>query len=104
MYCLIYTPCGSREEAEKIAETLVHEQLAACVNFFPIHSRYMWKGTLQKEEEYLLLIKTRSNLREKITKRIRQLHSYEVPAILVYEITDGNSAFFNWIDEQVVEY
>lgn len=104
MYCLIYCTCGSKEEAEKIAENLVCERLAACVNFFPIQSRYMWKNELQKDDEYVLLIKTRSNLSTKTMEKIEALHSYDVPAIMVYEISDGHSAFFSWIDEQVNEY
>jgi len=104
MYCLVYATCGSLEEAEYITKHLIQEKLAACVNFFPIRSSYLWNDEIQKDNEYVLFIKSRTNLSNKIIERIKSLHSYEVPAIMVYEISDGNSDFFNWIDEQIVEY
>ena len=101
MYITTYITCGSKKEAEKIAEALVTEKLAACVNYFPINSVYIWKEKLEKDSEYALLCKTKKENFDKIKKRVSELHSYEVPAILALEIIDGNKEFLDWIDNSV---
>lgn len=101
MYIITYITCSNKEEAEKIAETLVIEKIAACVNYFPIKSFYLWKGKVEKDSEYALLCKTRKENFDKIKKRVKELHSYEVPAILALEIADGSDDFLDWINESV---
>ena len=101
MHISTYITCSSKKEAEKIAETLVTEKLAACVNYFPVKSFYTWKGKLVKDSEYALLCKTRKENFNKIKSRVSELHSYEVPAILALEIACGNNDFLEWINESV---
>jgi periplasmic divalent cation tolerance protein len=101
MYLSVYITCANKEEAGKIAEILVTEKLAACVNYFPVNSVYIWKGKLEKDSEYALLCKTRKENFNKIKKRVSEIHSYEVPAILAFEIVDGNEEFLKWIDDSV---
>ena len=101
MHITTYITCGNKKEAEKIAETLVTEKLAACVNYFPINSIYIWKGKVVKDSEYALLCKTRKENFDKIKKRVKELHSYEVPVILALEIACGNNDFMGWISESV---
>jgi len=101
MHISTYITCSSKKEAEKIAETLVTEKLAACVNYFPVNSIYTWEGKVVKDSEYALLCKTRKENFNKIKKRVKEIHSYKVPAILALEIIDGNSDFLDWIDESV---
>jgi len=90
MHISIYITCPDKEEAEKIAETLVAEKLAACVNYFPVNSVYAWEGKLEKSCEYALLCKTGKENFNKIKGRVSEIHSYEVPAILALEIVNGN--------------
>ena len=101
-YRIVLTTAGSAEEAERIASALVEAQLAACVNIVsPITSVYRWKGAVQKEQEWLLLIKTTVTAFEKVSQRIRQLHSYDLPECIQISIEAGSTEYLKWIDENV---
>jgi periplasmic divalent cation tolerance protein len=97
--CTIFTTAGSETEAEDIAGALLSEQLAACVQMTPITSRYVWKGELAREQEVLLLIKTRAELFERVRARIRALHSYETPEVLMAPVTAGDADYLAWLAE-----
>jgi len=89
---------SSQEEARKIAETLVEEQLAACVSIVPnIHSIYKWKGSVERTEESLLVIKTTQQHAARIIQRIGQLHSYEVPEVIFLPISSGAENYLAWL-------
>jgi len=94
---ITYITCSSKEEAEKIAEILVNERLAACVSYFPITSVFEWEGKIQNEEEHALICKTTENKFLQLKKRAKEIHSYEVPAILAIKIQDGNEEFLAWV-------
>ena len=96
-FCLVMTACGSQEDAKSMARHLVEEHLAACVNYLPMHSIYRWQGKVQAEDEWLLLIKTQLQLAAKIQNRIKALHSYEVPEIIVLPIQEGEADYLNWL-------
>ena len=101
-YRLVVTTTANVEEAERIARRLVEKRLAACVNIVPkIRSVYRWQGRVEVDREALLLVKTTAKRIEKIKKRIRKLHSYEVPEILVFDIADGDDAYLQWLDSAV---
>ena len=88
----------NRDTATRIAEALVTEQLAACVNIIPaIQSVYRWKDTLEHDEELLLLIKTSNFVWARLQERILALHPYELPEIISVPIQDGHSNYLNWI-------
>lgn len=99
--CVVLVTCGSPDEADRIAETVVRERLAACVNVVghgsPIHSFYMWDGQFQKEMELLLIIKTQSDKLAQLGERIRELHSYSVPEFIALPITAGSKAYLDWL-------
>ena len=78
---------------------LVEQRLAACVQMFPIESVYLWKGKICEEGEVMLLIKSRTELFDKIAATIRQVHPYEVPEIVQMPITDGLPEYLQWIEE-----
>ena len=80
-----------------MAEALVGERLAACVQFSPIRSRYVWKGAVQRDDEILLLIKTKVALFEAVRGRVRELHSYEAPEIVMLPVTAGDADYLAWI-------
>jgi len=95
---IVMVTVGNGEEALSIARTLVEEKLVACVNMVPrIRSIYRWKGEICDEEEQLLIMKTRSELYPALQSRIRQIHSYEVPEIITFPVTDGLSEYLNWV-------
>jgi len=90
------------ELAEKIAEKVVVERLAACVNILPsMTSVYLWQGKLCRESESLLLIKIQASGYADLEKRIKELHTYEVPEIIMVSIAAGYFPYLNWIAESV---
>ena len=97
---MIYTTLPDKAITKKIATELVNENLVACANFFPIESIYRWKNKLNKDKEYALIMKTRKSLYRKVEKKLKELHPYEIPAIVSYEIKDGLSDYLSWIQEE----
>jgi periplasmic divalent cation tolerance protein len=97
---VVLVTCGSEEEALKIANALVEDRLAACVNLVaPIRSIYRWEGKIWDEKEWLLIIKTQKHRFEELEKKVKSLHSYSVPEIISLSITEGSSAYLSWIRE-----
>jgi periplasmic divalent cation tolerance protein len=97
----VYVTAGSRKEAEKIAKTLVSEKLVACINYFPVKSAYIWNKKTESAGEYLLLCKTLKSRFPKVKRRIRELHSYELPTIVAITIDDGDPKYLSWVKEAV---
>lgn len=97
-YILILSNTNDIKNAEIIANTLVEEKLAACVNIIPkIKSIYSWENKIVKDEEYLMLIKTKQALFEQVKEKITLLHPYEVPEIISIVINNGNNNYLEWI-------
>lgn len=101
-FSLIYITSPNKKETEKIAEILVKEKLAACVNIFPVVAIYRWRGKIEKGKEFGMIVKTKKKLVEKVIKRIKKLHSYQVPGIISLPIEKGYKKFLNWIDESTI--
>lgn len=98
---LIYVTASSRDEAVAIGRAVVGERLAACANVLPqITSVFRWEGAVQEEAETALLLKTRADLVERVTERVRALHSYTCPCVVALPVTGGNPAFLDWIAEE----
>ncbi len=100
MYIIVYITCGGKEEAEKIGRAVVEDRLAACVNYFPINSIYHWKGKIESGQEYVLICKTTREKFTKLKKKVKQLHSYELPVIIFWKIR-AEKEVLDWIDESV---
>jgi periplasmic divalent cation tolerance protein len=96
------TTVGSAEAADQLARALVERRLAACVNVVPgVVSHYRWQGELQREEERLLVIKTRAERMPALREALRELHPYELPELVAFEITAGSEPYLKWLDESV---
>ncbi|MBI4141697.1 divalent-cation tolerance protein CutA [Candidatus Woesearchaeota archaeon] len=95
---IVYTPCKDEKEAEKIAEALLNEKLVACANILPSKSLYFWQGKLQKENEAILILKTTKEKFTAAEKKIKELHSYELPCILKIE-GKANEEFEKWVEK-----
>ena len=101
-YCVVLCTCPTTALADQIAQTLVAEQHAACVNILPgIQSVYRWQGKIARDNEVLLLIKTDEGHLAQVERCIRALHSYEVPEMIVLPISHGHAPYLNWITESV---
>ena len=99
VYGMLLTTASSREEAQNIAQFLIDEKLAACVQLLPIESFYSWEGRTHNAAEILLLVKTRTTLFEEAIARIKAAHSYTVPEIVAMPFSAGFAGYFDWIAE-----
>lgn len=99
--CVIYCTVPNEFNANLIATTLVDENLAACVNIMPsVTSVYKWEGIVQNDNEFLLIIKTQEDKFEALEAKIKELHEYTVPEIIVLPIIKGSEEYQNWIVKQ----
>lgn len=90
---------GSESEAAQIARALVERRLAACVSVVPgVRSTYRWKGAVHTESEWLLVVKTRRDRFDELSDLIHELHSYELPEIVMLDIERGDPRYVAWID------
>jgi len=100
-FILVQTTVPGRDDGEKIAKTLVEERLAACVTISAQSlSIYRWEGTLHRDPEHILIIKTRRALFEILENRLKEIHPYTVPEIIAWPISLGSSAYLDWIKKE----
>lgn len=90
------------ETADTLAEALVGERLAACVNVLPaMRSVYRWKGAVEREREQLCIVKTTRDAFERLRARVVELHPYEVPEVIALPIERGHPAYLDWLTDSV---
>jgi periplasmic divalent cation tolerance protein len=100
---LILTTLGADADASSLAQTLVEEHLAACVNVLaPMMSTYRWKGAIEQDREQQLVIKTTSARVPALEARVRDLHPYELPEFLVLRVSAGSEAYLRWVGENTM--
>ncbi len=103
-YIVVYVTVASPEEGEKLANALVEERLAACVNRLgPVQSTYWWQGQVERGEEHLLVIKTREDLFDRLKAKVQELHSYTVPEVIALPILKGSESYLHWMDEELAK-
>lgn len=102
-FICVQVACESVSQAQMIAETLVAEQLAACVQLTEVASVYRWQGEIERAAECALQIKTRASLFEQISARVTELHSYEVPEIIGLPILSISESYATWLDQNCVK-
>jgi periplasmic divalent cation tolerance protein len=97
----VYTTYPSVVEAEKSGRAIVERRLAACVNILPgMISHYWWQGALERGEEVVMIIKTRASLAEAVRQAVKEMHSYETPAILVIPLESVDQSYLGWIMQE----
>ncbi|EMY70764.1 divalent-cation tolerance protein CutA [Leptospira vanthielii] len=97
-YYTVYVTFSSEGEAKKIAKIVVTDRLAACANIVSgMDSIYIWKDVLEESKEVVCLLKTTSEKAELLMQRIKELHSYETPCIVLWPIVSGNPDYLDWI-------
>lgn len=93
----VYATVPDDGAARRIGRALVEGRLAACVNILPCRSIYRWQGAVEEAEEVALLFKTRADQAEALLARLAELHSYDVPAAVVWPIADALPAYADWV-------
>ncbi len=97
---VVMVTTSNEAEAEKIARQLVENKLAACVSIIPkMRSIYIWEDEIRDDEEFLMIIKTRGDLFDKVRDNIKSLHSYSVPEIISFPITHALDEYVSWIND-----
>ena len=99
---LVLITAGSEQEAEDIATALVAGRLAACVNVVPgITSIYRWQGEVQRDREWLLVVKSRRDVLDDLVQRVRELHSYDLPETIALPLVGGSAPYLDWLVGEV---
>jgi periplasmic divalent cation tolerance protein len=99
---VILVTTATDEEAHEVANALLKERKAACVNILPkISSLFWWQDKLNSAQESLLIVKTKASLLKEIIELVRAVHSYEVPEIIALPIIGGNPDYLAWIAKEV---
>ena len=103
-YIIIFITCNDAEEAQNMAELIVEQRMAACVNIVPnINSSFWWEGKIESAQESLLLIKTKADKLPEIIQSVKAVHTNTIPEIIALSIIGGNQDYLNWIDNEVSE-
>jgi periplasmic divalent cation tolerance protein len=99
---LVLVTAPNEDEARRIANALVEERLAGCVNIVgAIESVYRWEGQVTTDRETLLIIKTTDERYEKLEQRVKELHSYSTPEVIAFKIERGSSEYLSWLRDSV---
>jgi periplasmic divalent cation tolerance protein len=102
---VVLTTVGSEEEANSIAGELVARHQAACVNILTgVRSVYRWQGKICNDSELMLVVKTEESELEAVAATIREIHSYELPEILAFEVAQGDQGFLDWIAASLAKH
>ena len=98
----LFITVSGPEEARKIAEALIKQRKAACVNIVPrVSSLFWWQDNIDTAQESMLIVKTKASLLSEIIILVKEIHSYDVPEIIALPIVGGNQDYLAWIDEEV---
>jgi periplasmic divalent cation tolerance protein len=101
-HIVVFCTVGKTQDAGALALALVEQRLVACVNIVPVvTSIYRWRGKIERDEEQLLVMKTRADRFEELRAAIVARHSYEVPEIVALPLVAGHAPYLAWIDESV---
>ncbi len=100
--CILYTTFTSKAEAEEICTKLLEQKLIACANIMSkSESIYIWDGDICNETEYPTIIKTTNNYFERVSKEIKDAHSYDTPCLIKIKIEDGEAEYLKWLEKSV---
>ncbi len=101
-YIMAVTTTRDEQSAVVLARALVERRIVACVNILPrVRSVYRWKGAIEDDTECVLLMKTRGDRYDALASALDELHTYDVPELIVLAIEQGSAAYLNWITTSV---
>lgn len=98
--CIVLTTLNDSEKAKQLAHEIVELRLAACVNIVDsVHSIYRWQGEVEASDELLLIFKTSQERLPQLRAKVEELHPYELPEIIVFNVTDGSKGYLGWVQD-----
>lgn len=96
---VVFMTTATKREAQKIAQNLLDRRLIACANIYgPVESHFRWQNKIEKAKEFLVLMKSSQKLFAKLSKTVKEMHSYDVPEILALEIVEGFPPYLEWLN------
>ena len=102
---LVFMTTANKREAEKIVKELLDKHLIACANIIgPVESHFWWQNKTEKADEFLILMKSNQRLFNKLTKTVKELHSYDVPEILAIPIVEGYRPYLEWLKASLSDF
>ena len=102
MYCMIETAFDNLDETKKVISKLLNEKLVASCQMVESNSKWNWKQEQEESNEYLVFMKTKKSLQEKIYNIIKEIHSYDCFEFAVFELNSCNQDYLNWIEEETI--
>ena len=97
-YVIVFMTVPDEKEVTKIVRSLLKERLIACANIVgPVSSLFWWEGKIDKASEFLVIMKSRKDLFKKLSERVKELHSYEVPEVIALPVIEGLPSYLNWL-------
>lgn len=101
-HIVVFITAADAEEARLIADVLLQQKKAACVNIVPgLSSLFWWRDKIDSAKESLLIVKTRASLLDEIVKLVKEIHSYDNPEVIALPIVGGSDDYLEWLDEVV---
>ena len=101
-HIVVFITAADAEEARLIADVLLQQKKAACVNIVPgLSSLFWWRDKIDSAKESLLIVKTRASLLDEIVKLVKEIHSYDNPEVIALPIVGGSDDYLEWLDEAV---
>ncbi|MGQ9461306.1 MAG: divalent-cation tolerance protein CutA [Candidatus Bathyarchaeaceae archaeon] len=101
-YVVVVITTSNKEEAVKIVRSLLEERLIACANILgPVSSMFWWEGKIEEAGEFLVFMKSHENHFERLSERIAEIHSYEVPEIIAFPIIKGSKSYLKWLGDSL---
>lgn len=102
MYCMIETAFDNLDEAKQVISKLLDEKLVASCQMVESNSKWNWKQEQEESKEYLVFMKTKKSMQEKIFNVIKEIHSYDCFEFAVFELNSCNQDYLNWIEEETI--
>ncbi len=103
MMAIVYTTLPDEGVASEICKQIVSERLAGCCNIFKIKSIYTWQGNIESGDEVGVIIKTKKSLYQRLKDRLKELHPYKVPPIILIDVAEINEAYWKWLNEVTLD-
>jgi periplasmic divalent cation tolerance protein len=99
---VVFITAAKAEEAQRIADVLLNERKAACINIVPrVSSLFWWQGKLESVEESLLIVKTKASVLDEVVNLVKEHHGYDVPEVIALPIIGGNQDYLEWMSKEV---